>query len=71
MEAHISMAKAGPCQSLSPIGQKSVTFPQGGAANIPNDSTPSTAATAYCRGSGFGQVPLPLWAYVLISKNGY
>ena len=65
----ISLAKASPHRSLASIGQKSVTYPYGGTANILNGITPSTTATICCRCGGFAQVLFPV--YVLVSKNGY
>nr|XP_058909181.1 dual specificity phosphatase 29 isoform X10 [Kogia breviceps] len=53
-DAHISPAKASPCQSLMTMGQESVTHPSGWAANIPNGNTQGTTATAVSRCRGFG-----------------
>ncbi|XP_066881426.1 dual specificity phosphatase 29 isoform X2 [Kogia breviceps] len=57
-DAHISPAKASPCQSLMTMGQESVTHPSGWAANIPNGNTQGTTATAVSRCRGFGATAL-------------
>ena len=43
-DAHISLAKASPCQSLMTMGQESVTHPSGWAANTLNSNTQCTIA---------------------------